>query len=132
MAATTGQQIGDIKSRTIKIATNLAQKEGFLVNLDVTTDELVGLAVDATKVPFVLLDCVDGSVTPGIGTIATMGRVKVKIGGNVTAGDKLTANGTGLAITTVVNKDNYGLIALHNGVANDVIEALVCFGLISS
>lgn len=128
----TGQTFGRIETRTVSIATNLASKEYTFVNLDTTTDELVGAAADATKMPFVLIDAGDGSVTAITGSIAVGGRVKITLGGTVSAGDKLTATTGGLAITTITNKDHYGLIALHNGVSGDIIEALIAFGTVSA
>jgi len=127
-----GQQFGDIRTRSMNTAADLTNKTYYLVNLDTVNDERVALAADATKFPFVLTEEANGSSTVATVTIAIGGRVKVKLGGTVSAGDKLTSNGSGLAITTVTNKDHYGLMALHNGVSGDIIEALVCLGTVSS
>lgn len=128
----TGVQFGDMTTRRVNIASNLEDKEYFLVNLSATPEEQVEIAADATKFPFVLVEGVDGSSTAGIGTIATGGRVKVKCGGAVNPGDKLTSDGDGKAVATTTDTDHYGLIALEIGASNDVIEALVAFGTVSA
>ena len=128
---TTSQQYGDIETITVNIDTNLSGKEMYLVNLETTGDKVVNLATDASAFPFVLVTGVDGSSTEGIGTIAVGGRVKVKVGGSVTAGAKLTSNGSGLAIATTTDTDHYGLIALEDGSANDVIDALIAPGMVA-
>lgn len=132
MTVTTGQIFGKVETRSVTIASNLANKEYTFVNLDTTNDEVVGAAADATKMPFVLIDAGNGATTALTGAIAVGGRVKITLGGTVSAGDKLTATTGGVAIATVVNHDHYGLIALHNGVTGDIIEALVAFGTVSS
>lgn len=123
---------GEVKTRSVVIASNLASKEYTFVNLSTSTDEVVAAASDATKMPFVLMEAGDGSSTSITGTIAVGGRVKITLGGNVNAGDKLTATTGGVAIATTTNHDHFGLIALHNGVSGDIIEALVAFGTVSA
>lgn len=118
-------------TKTVVMSTDLSAKTYYLVNLT-TTDNEVALATDSSKVPFVLLEGTDGSVTASLGTIAVGGTVKVKVGGTVAAGDKLTSNGSGLAITTTTNTQHYGLIALHAGSANDIIEALVAPAVVAA
>lgn len=122
---------GDVTTVTVAIDTDLSNKEYYLVNFESTGDKVVNLATDATAFPFVLAEGMDGSVTPGKGTVVIAGHVKLKIGGTVAAGDKLTSNGSGLAITTVTNLQHYGFIALEDGSANDIIDALVAPGMVS-
>ena len=131
--ASTGQIYGDTKTRTITMDTDLTDKEGYAVNLDTTDDNNVNLAAGATLFPFVLLDGGVGTASADYdGSIALSGRTKVKLGGTVAPGDKLTSDGNGKWITTVTDKNHYGAIALQIGAANDLIEALVVQGLVSA
>lgn len=129
----TGVQYGDTLTRSVRIESNLSGKEYYLVNIEQDSGEesKVAIASGATKFPFVLCEGFDGSSTAKTGLIAVGGRVKVKVGGTVTADDKLTSDGSGLAITTTTGTNHYGLIALQDGSANDVIEALVSFGMVA-
>lgn len=127
----TGVQFGDTVTKTVKIDSDLSDKEYYLVNLDTSDDQVVNIASDASAVPFVLCEGVDGSSTEGIGTIAVGGRVKVKTGGSVNAGDKLTSDGSGLAIATTTDTNHYGLIALESGASGDIVEALVAPGMVA-
>lgn len=127
----TAQMFGDTVTMTVKIDTNLLDKEYYLVNLEATGDKVVNLATGATAFPFVLAEGKNGSSTVDYGTICVGGRVKVKIGGSVSAGDKLTSNGSGLAITTTTDTNHYGLTALEDGSANDIIDALVTLGTVA-
>lgn len=129
----TGQNFGNVVSRTMSAITDLTSKIYYFVNLDTSNDEVVAIAANATKVPFVLMeDGLGTSTAPKTVSIALSGRVKVVLGGTVAAGDKLTSDANGKAITTVTNKDNYGAIALHAGVAGDIVEVWVEQGMISS
>lgn len=127
-----GQTFGDLKTRSVTMDSNLSSKEGYAVKLDATDDDNVDLTEDATAVPFVLQDCGNGSSAKYTGSIALSGRVKVKLGGTVAPGDKLTATTGGVWIKTVTNKDNYGAIALQIGATGDLCEALVAQGMVSS
>lgn len=127
-----GQSFGDVKTRTITMDSDLSNKEGYAVALDATDDNNVNLLEAATSVPFVLLDCGNGATTKYNGSIALSGRVKVKLGGTVAPGDKLTATTAGVWIKTVTDKDNYGAIALQIGASGDLCEAMVVQGMVSA
>lgn len=126
----TGQIYGDTNTRTVTMDSNLTDKEGYAVNLDTTDDNNVNLASGATAFPFVLLDGGDGSSADYIGSVALSGRTKVKLGGTVAPGDKLTSDGNGKWIVTTTGGNHFGAIALQIGVANDVIEVLVTQGIV--
>lgn len=128
----TAQMYGDIVTMTVTIDTNLTDKEYYLVNLESTGEKIVNLAAGATAFPFVLAEGGDGSTTPLKGSIVLSGRVKVKLGGTVAAGDKLTSDGNGKAVTTVTDHNHYGFIALEDGVSGDIIDALVSLGTVSA
>lgn len=127
-----GQTFGDLKTRTVTMDSNLANKEGYAVALDATDDNNVNLSEDSTLIPFVLQDCGNGATTEYIGSIAVGGRVKVKLGGTVAPGDKLTPTTGGVWIKTVTDHQNYGVIAMQIGASGDLCEALVAQGMISA
>ena len=127
----TGVIFGDLKTRSVNIDSNLASKTQFLVNLDTSDDLTVNIAAGATAPLYVLVDDGDGSSTALTGSIATEGRVKVKLGGNVNPGDKLTSDGNGKAIATTTDTDNFAGIAFTGGALNDVIEMDIGRGMIA-
>lgn len=127
-----GQTFGDQKTRTITMDSNLSNKEGYAVAMDATDDDNVNLLEAATFIPFVLLDCGNGATSKYTGSIALGGRVKVKLGGTVAPGDKLTATTGGVFIKTTTDKDNYGAIAMQIGASGDLCEALVVQGMVSA
>jgi len=124
---------GDKRTISVNIATNLSAKSGYFVSLvDNGQYPTAALLEAATSVPFILVDGADGSSTATSGTIAISGVTTLKIGGSVTAGDKLTATTGGAGITTVTDKNNYGAIALESGASGDEIRVLVVQGMISA
>lgn len=127
----TGQVYGNGDVRTVTMDSDLSAKEMFAVNMDATDDDNVNLAADASAIPFVLIDGEDGSSAKADGSIALSGRTKVKLGGTVAPGDKLTADSVGKWIATVTDTDHYGAIAMQIGVANDVIEAKISQGTVA-
>lgn len=129
--ATTGVVYGDTVTRSVTMDTDLSDKEYFLANLDTSDEENVDIASDASAFPFVLTDAGDGSSSDYLGAIAIGGRVKVKAGGTIAAGDKLTSDSDGKAVATTTDTNHYGLIALEVGASNDVIEALVAPGMVA-
>lgn len=121
------------QTRTVTTVTNLTDKEGFLVNLSTSVDQRIALASGATLAPFCLLDAVDGTVDTTNGrpaSIAVGGVVKVKAGGTVNAGDRLTADSAGKAVATTSTGNVYGFIALENGATDDLVAALVQIGVV--
>ena len=123
---------GDTKTRSVTIDSDLSDSSYLLVNLDTGDDLTVNLATDSSAPVFVLVDDGDGSSTSLTGSIAVGGRVKVKLGGTVAPGDKLTATTAGKAIKTVTDTQHYGFIALVGGVTGDLVEALVAPGMVAA
>ena len=128
---TTGVVYGDTVERSVTMDADLSDYEMFLANLDTTDEENVNLATDASAFPFVLTDAGDGSSSKYLGSIAIGGRIKVKAGGTVAPGDKLTSNSASKAVKTTTDTNHYGLIALEIGATDDVIEALVSLGMVA-
>jgi len=60
--------------------------------------------------------------------VIVAGIAEVKVGGNITRGDSLTADANGDVITSFAGTDRIIGLALQSGVANDVIEVLVAQG----
>lgn len=123
-------QFSNIGTETVNIATDLSDKEYFAVNY--SADNTVAIAADATKVPYILVEGVDGSSAADIGTIAPEGSYKFKLGGTVAVGDKLTSDSAGKWIKTITDKDNYGAVAKQAGVADDIVEGDINRGMISA
>ncbi len=116
-----------LATKTVTIDSNLADKEGYLVSLDTTDEDVVNISDANSVVSFPLITGGDGSTTALLGTIATYGLVKVKCGGTITAGNRLKADANGKAIVATAGL-NYSLIAMSNGVANDIIVAKIDHG----
>lgn len=55
----------------------------------------------------------------------------LEIGGTVAAGDKLTSDGSGKGITTVTDRNEYGAVALEDGISGRQIRVRVQKGQIS-
>lgn len=128
-----GNTFQPLLTKTAVIDSNLLNKEYYFVTLDTSdADFVVNIAANANAPVFILQEGVDGSTTEGIGSVCMQGFFKVKLGGTVSRGDKLTSDSSGLAIATVTDKNNFGAIALEGGVANDIIEVLVVQGMVSA
>ncbi len=131
--STTGQLYDDFKTRTVTMDSDLSAKTYYAVNLDAADDNNVDIASGATAFPYVLVEGAAGaSGAKKLGTIVISGRTKLKLGGTVAPGDKLTSDGNGKWIKTVTDKDCYGAVAQQIGVANDVIEATAERGTVSA
>lgn len=127
----TGVVAGAPETKTVKIDTNLEDKEYYFVDYDASDKDVVNLTEDALTQMFILIEGQDGSSTTKTGTIAIGGETKLKLGGTVAAGDKLTATTGGAGIKTITDHDLYGAIALEAGVSGDIINVAVRQGEIS-
>lgn len=129
MANPTGIRETILGTLTVRIDTDLSDKEGYAVNFDATDDLVVNLATDQTLPPFVLMEGADGSVTPTTGTIALPGSVvKVKLGENATAGKFMVPTGTGTWEIGDAAGERYGVILLENGSSGDLALGVVQLG----
>jgi len=118
---------------TVVIDSNLSGKEYYFVTLDTSdADRVVNLAAAASAPVFILGEGADGSTTEAIGTLMVAGFGKLKLGGSVSRGDRLTSDGNGKGIATTTNNDWYGAIAMEAGVSNDVIEVLIAVGQVGA
>lgn len=127
--ADTGVVSGKPETRSVKIVTDLSDKEYYLCNLDLTNDDEVdGLAADATKNAYILLETYDGSTNNRTGVIATGGQSKVKLGGTVTVNDFIVPDGNGKGIAATADNQIYAAVPLQNGVSGDIIAVQVTRG----
>lgn len=123
------QYLQGVAPMTVKAAADLSTKQYFLVKF--TAARKVNIAAGATTPVFVLQNKPDAAddaaelAMPGSTT-------KVKLGGTVTYGDKLTSDGSGKAITTTTNTNHVAGIALESGVADDLIEMLVALSQVAA
>ena len=132
MANPTGIKETILGTMTVRIDSDLSNKEGYAVNFDATDDLVVNLASDQSLPPFVLLEGANGATTEATGTIALPGSVvKVKLAENATAGKFLVPN-TGKWEVGDAAGERYGCIALENGSTDDLIMAVVALGEIEA
>ena len=122
----TGIVTGRPETRSVQVTSDLTGKEYTLVKL--AANNTVVAADDATAVPYVLTEGVDGSTTERTVAIVIGGRTKVKLGGTVAVGDRLTADSNGAAVATTSGGAEYGLTAETAGVAGDIIPVTVTPG----
>lgn len=129
--AETGVVYSEMQTETVTMDSDLSAKTYYAVNRDATDDNNVNLASDASAFPYVLVEGYDGSTTERLGVIATGGVAKVKLGGTVAPGDKLTSDGNGKWVKTTTDTNHYGAVAEQIGVANDIIPVTIERGMIA-
>lgn len=129
MADPTGTVYGAPVTITLTCDSDLSAKGNYAVNLDTTDERNANLAADSSKFPFPLIEGEDGSVSKAQISVAVQGFAKVKCGGSVLPGDKLTADSAGKWVPTATSGEHYGAIALEIGATNDVIGVIVSQGV---
>ena len=118
---------------TVRIDSNLTDKEGYLVTWDTTDDLVVNIAAAATAPLEVLLEGANGATTETTGTIALAGSiVKVKSGGAISAGDRITSDSAGKGVATTTDKQHYAGIAIENAASGDIFMMKVTPGMVSA
>lgn len=129
----TGVQTGTVQTKTVRIDTNLTDKEYHFVNFDTTDDNVVNIASDQTLPPYILCEGGNGSTNETVGTIALPGsRTKLKISEAVTAGKFLVPDANGQGEIGDAAGERYGAIALENGASGDIIEVVSVLGEIEA
>jgi hypothetical protein len=93
------------------------------------TDFGVTVATTTTEYPAGVLQ--NAPAILGVANCCVFGISKVKLGGTVTVGAKLTSMAAGKAIATVTNLNHYWGFALQAGDSGDTITMLVCPGMVS-
>lgn len=125
--------MGNLKTNmatmTVKIDSNLEDKEYHFVTLDTTDDLVVNLATGPTLVPWILEEGANGATEEKLGAVALPGSVtKLKLAEAVTANKFLTSDANGQAEVCDAAGERYGAMALEGGAAGDIIRAVVVFG----
>lgn len=124
-----GVLMTNVNTKTVRIDTDLSDKEYYFVNFDTTDDNVVNLASDQSLPAYILLEGADGSSSEKVGTIALPGSVvKVKLGEAVTAGKYLVPTATGTAEIADAAGERYGAIAMENGASGDIIQVVAALG----
>lgn len=99
-----------------------ALSEGYAVKLSGTSVVVATAATDKI-IGIVTHDVAIGQVA-NVKLRSAAGTMKVKLGGTVAVGDAVTANGTGLLITTTTATNQVVGQALEAGVTGDFIEVM--------
>lgn len=110
---------------------NAGPEKGYEANVDIANAVAVklssGKAVIATAATDAIVGVTNGAAKAGqvanVRLRSASGTVKVKLGGTVAVGDALTANASGLLITTTTAGNQIVGVALEAGVSGDIIEA---------
>lgn len=129
--ANTGVKTNVTNTMPVKVDSDLSAKQYYFVDLDTTDDEVVNLVADAASFGWVLLEGVNGSSTTKNSTIAIEGIVKVKSGGAISAGDKITATTGGAAIATTTDTNHYNGIAMENAASGDLFAMKIEHGMVA-
>jgi hypothetical protein len=126
----TGVVYGAPETLSVTCDTDLSLKAEYAAILDVSDEGNVDIAADATKFPFPIVEGAAGATgAKKVMTVAIDGCAKVKCGGSVLPGDKLTSDSAGKWVPTTTNGELYGAIALEAGATNDVIHVKVAQGV---
>lgn len=119
------QAIRDFEKSEITAA-DLSADEFLIVKADTGNSGQIALATAATDpIVGVLQNKPKAGAT---GLYRMSGTTKVKAGGTVTVGDRVTTNGSGQAITTTTAGNSLLGIALESAVSGDVFEVQLTIG----
>jgi len=122
---------GAVKTLTVRIDSDLSDKEYTAVDFDATDENVVNAVADADTQGFLLIEASDGSSTESIGTIVLSGRTKALLVGTVAPGDLLCPSTGGALIKNVTDKKYNCAVALEIGVTGDIIAVEAIQGTLS-
>lgn len=111
------------RTRTYKASVALTAKQFYIVALDTANQNQIVLA-NAQTLPTIGI-VANAPAANDIAEVHGMngqGTMKVALGGTVAIGDKITANASGLGITTTTAGDIVVGIALKAGISGNIIE----------
>lgn len=112
----------NVQYYSAKAGADLSAKQHYIVKLDSTEDQVV-LASAATDA---ILGVLQNKPTSGqYGSIAISGVTKVIAGGNVSAGNMVTADANGKAVATTNAGDSVLGMALTAAVSGDIFTILI-------
>lgn len=112
--------------KTFNSTNDLSALEYLIVKEDVSNDNAVVAASAATD-PVVGILQNKPKANQGA-LVQWLGSSKVQAGGTITAGDRVTANSSGKAITTTSSGNSVVGIALQSAVSGDIFEVLLTPG----
>lgn len=123
---------GKIDTQTVRIDSDLSDKEYYAVDFDGTDRNVVNLVADGDTQGFLLETAGDGSTNETTGTIIISGRTKAKLVGTVAAGDHLRPSTGGALIKNVTDTKFSCAIALEAGVSGDLISVKAMQGSLAA
>lgn len=112
---------------------NAGPEKGYEANVDIATGLAVKLSSGKVVPAAAATDAIIGVTNGGVkaGQIANVrvrsaaGTAKVKLGGTVAVGDKVTSNASGALIATTTTGNEVVGQALEAGVSGDIIEVML-------
>ena len=124
-AINTGTTTGENITKSVRIDSDLSDKEYTIVDYDSSDENVVNALADGNTQGFILIEAKDGSSDESIGTIVLSGKTKLKLVGTVAAGDPLVASTAGKGIKNVTDTKFTVAVAQEAGVTGDIISVLV-------
>lgn len=112
---------------------NAGSEKGYVAAVDIPNGTAVKFGANGTVTPATAATDAIIGVTNGkayadkianVRLRSAEGTVKVLLGGTVNAGDRVTSNGSGQAITTTTAGNEVVGIAVEGGVAGDLVEVM--------
>jgi len=122
---------GEVNTKSVRIDTDLSDKEYYAVDFDGTDKNVVNSVADGSTQGFLLITAGDGSSTETAGVIVLKGRTKAKLVGSVAAGDPLVPSTGGALIKATVDTEYIIANALEDGVTGDIIAVEANQGTLS-
>jgi len=122
---------GSIKTQSVRIDTDLSDKEYYAVDFDGTDRNVVNNVADGNTQGFILVTAGDGSTNETTGVIVLSGRTKAKLVGTVEAGDHLAPSTGGALDKNTTDKKFTCAVALEEGVSGDLIAVEAIQGTMS-
>jgi len=127
----TAPTTGDIRTKTVRIDSDLSGKEYTAVDFDGTDRNVVNAVADGNTQGFILITAGDGSSTETAGVIVLSGRTKAELVGSVEAGDHLVPSTGGALVKNTTDKKFSCAVALEEGVSGDIISVEAIQGVMS-
>ena len=122
---------GKIDTSTVRIDSDLSDKEYYAVDFDGTDRNVVNILADGATQGFLLITAGNGSSNETTGVIVRKGQTKAKLVGTVAAGDPLVPSTGGALIKATVDTEYIIANALEAGVTGDIIAVEANQGTLS-
>ena len=126
--------VADGNIRTCRFVKLVAAKPGKVAECAAATDKIFGISQMGIRLS-PLLETTSppraAAVDEMLGVYVDGQECLLELGGTVAAGDKLTSNGSGQGITTITDHDEYGAVAIEDGISGRQCRVRVQKGQIS-